>query len=137
MINYILDACALLAFLRNEPGADIVATVINSANNDEAGIIMHKMNLLEVFYDLYRTIGKEKAVEIVTKIKKHPITINAEITDEIFYEAGRLKALYKISLADSFALAQALVFNGELLTSDHHEFDSIERLEPIIFRWIR
>ena len=137
MINYILDACALLAFLRNEPGADIVAAAINSANNDETGIIINKVNLLEVFYDLYRTIGKEKAVEIVSKIKKYPITINAEITDEIFYEAGRLKALYKISLADSFALAQALVINGELLTSDHHEFDSIERLEPIIFRWIR
>ena len=137
MNNYVLDACALLALLRNELGADIVAAVINSANNGEAGITIHKINLLEVFYDLYRTLGKEKAVEIVSEIKKRPITINTEITDEIFYEAGRLKALYKISLADSFALAQALVFNGELLTSDHHEFDSIEKLEPIVFYWIR
>jgi PIN domain nuclease of toxin-antitoxin system len=137
MKNYILDACALLALLRNEPGADIVASVINSANNGEAEIIMHKVNLLEVFYDLYRSLGKEKAVEIMFEIKKRPITINAEITDDIFNEAGRLKALYRISLADSFALAQALIFKGELLTSDHHEFDSIEKLEPIIFRWIR
>jgi len=137
MSNNILDACALLALLRNEQGADIVAAAINSTNNGETVIIMHKVNLLEVYYDLYRTLGKEKAVEIMSEIKKRPITINAEITDEIFYEAGRLKALYKISLADSFALAQALVLGGELLTSDHHEFDSIERLEPIVFRWIR
>ena len=91
----------------------------------------------EVFYDLYRTLGKDKADEILSEIKKRPITINAEISDEIFNEAGRLKATNKISLADSFALAQAFVSGGELLTSDHHEFDSIEGIEPIVFHWIR
>ena len=52
MTCYILDACALLALLRDEPGADIVANAINAANNGEAEIIMHKANLLEVYYDL-------------------------------------------------------------------------------------
>jgi len=54
MNRYVLDACAMLAMLRDEPGADIVAAVINAANNGEAEIIMHKANLLEVYYDLYR-----------------------------------------------------------------------------------
>ena len=132
-----MDACALLALLRNEPGADIVAATINDTNNNEAEIIMNKVNLLEVYYDLYRTIGKDKADEVLTEIKKRPLTINAEITDEIFYEAGRLKASHKISLADSFALAQAIVSGGELMTSDHHEFDPIEGQEVIGFCWIR
>ena len=52
-------------------------------------------------------------------------------------EAGRLKATYKISLADSFALAQTKISNGVLLTSDHPEFDVIENKEPIKFLWIR
>ena len=137
MSNYVLDACALLALLRNEPGADIVADALNAAVNGDAEIIMNKVNLLEVYYDLYRTLGKDKADEILSEIKKRPLTINAEITDEIFEEAGRLKASYKISLADSFALAQALTSSSELLTSDHHEFDPIEKEEPIIFSWIR
>ena len=137
MSKYVLDACALLALLRNEPGAEKVAAAMNSANNGDAEIIMNKLNILEVFYDLYRTLGKDKADEIISEIKKRPITINAEISDEIFYEAGRLKASYKISLADSFALAQAIVSSAELLTSDHHEFDSIEGKESVRFCWIR
>ena len=101
-----MDACALLALLRNEPGADIVATTINAANNNEAEIVMNKVNLLEVYYDLYRTIGKDKANEV-------------------------------LSDADSFALAQAIVSEGELMTSDHHEFDPVEGQEAISFCWIR
>ena len=137
MSCYVLDACALLALLRNEPGADKVAAAINAANKGEAKIIMHKANLLEVYYDIYRSLGKEKAESILSEIKKRPIGINAEISDRIFEEAGRLKASYKISFADSFALAQALVTGSELLTSDHHEFDVIESKEAISFHWIR
>ena len=137
MSRYILDACALLALLRDESGADKVAAAINAANNGEAEIVMHKANLLEIYYDLYRSHGKDKADLILSEIKKCPITINAEITDKIFAEAGRLKASYKISFADSFALAQALVSGGELLTADHHEFEPIEEKEPIQFHWIR
>ena len=137
MNRYALDACALLALLRDEPGADKVAAIINTANNGEANIIMHKANLLEVYYDVHRIIGKEKSDLILTEIKKWPIIINAEITDKIFEEAGRLKSSYKISLADSFALAQALTTDSELLTSDHHELDVIESNENIRFNWAR
>ena len=137
MSHYILDACALLALLRNEPGADKVASAINAANNSEAGIIMHKANLLEVYYDLYRSFGKEKSDLILSEIKKRPIEINADITDEIFAEAGRLKASYKISFADSIALSQAIVLGRELLTADHHELDIVEKNEKIRFHWIR
>ena len=56
---------------------------------------------------------------------------------DLFYEAGRLKASYKISFADSFALAQTIILDGTLLTSDHHEFDRIESIEKIKFMWIR
>jgi len=137
MRRYTLDACALLALLRNEPGADKVAAAINAANNGEAEIIMHKVNLLEVYYDLYRSLGKEKADMILSEIRKRPIAINAEVTDNIFAEAGRMKASYKISFADSFALAQALVLGSELLTTDHHEFNLIESKEDIHFHWVR
>jgi len=137
MIRYVLDACALLALLRDEPGADKVAAAINAANNGEAEIVMHKANLLEVYYDLYRSLGKEKADSILSEIMKRPIKINAEITDEIFSEAGRIKASFKISFADSFALAQASVSGSELLTADHHEFGAIEGHENIRFCWIR
>ena len=52
-------------------------------------------------------------------------------------EAGRLKATYRISLADSIALAEASVSGGILLTADHHELELVEKNENIVFHWIR
>ena len=63
MKHYVLNACALIALLQDEPGADKVSEVLNAANKGEATIIMHKANLLEVYYDAYRYRGKEQ-VEI-------------------------------------------------------------------------
>jgi predicted nucleic acid-binding protein len=92
---------------------------------------------MEVYYDLFRNFGKDKANAVLAEIKKRPIQIIAEISDELFEIAGRLKATYKISFADSFALAQAIISDGSLLTSDHHEFDAIEGKESIVFAWLR
>ena len=132
-----MDACALIAFLQDEDGAEAVTAILKSAYNSMAEIRMNSINLLEVYYDIYRGAGKVKAVEELDMIKKLPIAIQSTLSDEVFEEAGRLKASYKISLADSIALAEASVSGGELLTADHHEFDVIEQREKIKFQWIR
>jgi len=137
MTTFVLDACAMLAVLSNEAGADVVEEKYEEAASGKAALMINKVNLLEVYYNLYRTYDKERAYEIYYEIKRLPIKIVHEISDEVFVQAGRLKATYKISLADSIALAQALVSGGELLTADHHEFNAIEGNEPIVFRWIR
>jgi len=46
--KYVLDACALLALLRNEPGENIVSDIINAAGAGRADISIHKNNLFEV-----------------------------------------------------------------------------------------
>ena len=135
--TYVLDACAMLAVLAKEQGADKAAEFYKKAAYGEITLIMHKLNLLEVYYDLYRAYGKERAGGFLDEIKQSPIVVNHEFSDEIFTEAGRLKASYRISLADSVALAQAIVSGGALITCDHHEFDIIETKEHIAFVWIR
>ena len=134
---YVLDACALVAFLRKESGWERVREVILYAHAKTHVVQMHVFNLLEVYYDMYRSLGKEKTDEEFRMIRKLPIIFNTNLSDDIFTEAGRLKASYKISLADSIALAQTKAIEGILLTSDHHEFDVIEGEEPIKFLWIR
>jgi PIN domain nuclease of toxin-antitoxin system len=54
---YVLDACALLAVLSNEQGADIVENVYEKAVSGEAVLSMHRLNLLEVYY---RLVGSEE-----------------------------------------------------------------------------
>ena len=134
---YVLDACAMLSVLSGEPGGEKVAEFYQRAASGEITLVMHKLNLLEVYYDLYRAHGEHHAESFLSEIKRSPIVINREISDDIFAEAGRLKASYRVSLADSVALAQATVSGGVLLTSDHHEFDAIEARENVDILWIR
>jgi len=133
----VLDACAVIAALSNEKGADKVEAAYNEASSGNARIIINIVNLLEVYYDDYRIHGKESADKMVESIMASQTTVVSEIKQDVFAEAGRLKANYRISLADAFALAQAKVTKGVLLTSDHHEFDVIEANEPVQFLWIR
>jgi predicted nucleic acid-binding protein len=134
---YVLDACAMIALLRNENGADKVAAIFQKTSDGEAGIIMSKMNLLEVYYGFYQDKGREYAEKILDNIKQS-IIVFTDISDTVFAEAGRLKATYRISLADAFALAEAFANNGLLLTADHHELDIVaEGEKKIKFLWIR
>ena len=135
--RYVLDACALLAVLGREPGAEKVLEIYHEATSGRVLLSMNKVNLLEVYYYLYRAYGGERADQFFVEIKRSPIIINHEITDDIFAEAGRLKATYKMSLADSIALAEASTSGGALLTADHHEFDIVAEKEDITFLWIR
>jgi PIN domain nuclease of toxin-antitoxin system len=53
--TYVFDACALIALLTNEDGAEIVKGLLQEAIEGKNKIIMHKINLLEVYYDAYKT----------------------------------------------------------------------------------
>ena len=133
---FVLDACALLAVARNEKGADVVVEAYNQASKGEAKLFLNRINLLEVYYDFYRYKGCEYANHFVKTIKCSEVQI-CEFDENVFTQAGRLKATYKISLADSIALAQTIIVKGSLMTCDHHEFDAIEGKEPLQFHWIR
>jgi PIN domain nuclease of toxin-antitoxin system len=45
-VRYILDACALIALLKDEAGAEEVSAIFNEAFKGEALISMNKINLL-------------------------------------------------------------------------------------------
>jgi predicted nucleic acid-binding protein len=98
---------------------------------------MNKLNLLEAYYGDYRAHGKEAADTMLGVVKSLPITVISELTDSVFEEVSRLKATYRISLADAVVLAEASICDGVVLTADHHELDIVEQNEKIAFKWIR
>ncbi|MCL2294112.1 MAG: PIN domain-containing protein [Spirochaetes bacterium] len=134
---YVFDACSLIALLTNEEGADLVKNLLQKAMDAEIKVVMHKINFLEVYYDTYKTYGEEKALKLLEDIKVTPIKINMEITDDLLIKAGRLKSLYKMSLADSIGLAEAIINNGYFVTADHHELKIIQKKEKINILWFR
>ena len=131
-----LDACALLALFKGERGKDIVAMAYKEAREGKARLFMNRVNLYEVYYDAIRDKGVDYAEMLVRSVEDSVVSI-CEFDRAVFTKAGRLKASYKISLADSIALAQAMVLDANFLTADHHEFDIIEGKESIRFHWIR
>jgi predicted nucleic acid-binding protein len=134
---FILDACGLIAFLGDEPGSRVIETLLRRALIKDCEIYMNIINLLEVYYGIYREDGKDKADEIYNKVVNLPITIIDRLTEEHIKESGRLKASYKISLADSIVLAYGRLNNAKIITSDHHEFDIIDKNKEVSFYWFR
>ena len=76
--TYVLDACAMLTVLSKEQGSDKVAEFYKKAASGEITLVMNKLNLLEVYYDLYRAYGKERADGFLSEIKQSPIVVNHE-----------------------------------------------------------
>lgn len=135
--KFVLDACAVIAFFNDEDGADKVEQLLWQGERAPNSLFMHEINLLEIYYGVYRDESKELAEQTYVKVFNLPIRVVRGLRKNVFKEAGRLKAVYKISLADSIALAEAKIRRIPLVTCDHHEFDPIQDKNELDFFWIR
>ena len=135
--KYILDACAMIAYFNDEQGAGVIHDCIKEFNDGAIMLLMHKINLLEVYYSFFREGGIVLANEMYVDVMTSGIYIIDTIADDVFTAAGRLKGSFKISLGDALLLAQAYVSGAIVLTCDHHELDPAALMEPIVFKWIR
>lgn len=136
-MNYILDACALIALFKQEKGADKIEALFEEAMTGQTVIYMNIINLIEVHYCFYRTLGREKSGLILEQAYTMPIRFIETIDAEIFSETSRLKAQYAIPLGDSVGLATAIKMGGTFVTADHSDFTEIEKTESIPFFWFR
>ena len=65
MPEYILDACAVLAFLDGEEGAVVVRDLLDQAKSNEITLTMNTVNLIEVYYDRIRVVGTKQADAVI------------------------------------------------------------------------
>jgi predicted nucleic acid-binding protein len=136
-LTFILDACALIALFKREQGAEKVKALLDEALVGQSVLYMNIVNLIEVHYGFYRTLGEEKAALILEQIYAIPVHFIDTIDATVFSEASRLKAYYAIPLGDAIGLATAFKMKGSFVTADHSDFDEIEKAEPIHFFWFR
>jgi len=134
---FVLDACSLIAVLTMEKGADNIRNLFQKTVDNQAVLIMNKFNFLEVYYKIFKIYGKASAENLVETMKQMPVIIKDILTDEVLKEAGRIKVEYKMSLADSVAIAETIINKGSLVTSDHHEIEPIEKKEKLTVTWFR
>jgi ribonuclease VapC len=116
-LTLVLDASALLAYLREEPGADVVAEAI------AGGVVISTVNLAEVFS---RSADRgADPVKLAAKLTQSGL-LDGAITVEPFTAAdaidvARLRPLTRdagLSLGDRACLALARRLGAPVLTAD-------------------
>nr|VFK15197.1 MAG: PIN domain-containing protein [Candidatus Kentron sp. LPFa] len=98
---------------------------------------MHNINLGEVYYDILKRNGLASARESYEYIRHLPIRFEDRVGDQMIYTAGELKSCWRISYADAFAAAQAILLDAELLTADRKEFEPLKQVKAVRIRWLR
>jgi predicted nucleic acid-binding protein len=132
---YLLDACALIAFLAKEPEYAMVKEIFDRADTEKIAIYISVVNLAEVFYHLIRDKGETEAVEIMRKLDSLPIVTIDTISNAVYRDAARLKARYSISLGDVFLCATAKSLSAIVVTKDR-EIEAVEQSEQLSVLWI-
>jgi predicted nucleic acid-binding protein len=137
----VLDACALIALLKKEEGADTIRGILKEARAGTSAVYMSIVNLMEVHYGFIKALGKKPAAKILGKIHKLPIQIIDAINDDVFEETVRIKSAYNrtngsISLADAIGLATAINLKGVFVSSDGEFLEPESREHAPIF-WFR
>jgi predicted nucleic acid-binding protein len=85
---YVLDACALLAVIKDEPHTNSIDAAYNEATNNTARLVINRVNLLEVYYVLIYEFGIVTADRLLAEITGPVIEI-ADLSQKSLVEAGR------------------------------------------------
>ena len=121
----VLDSWALLSYLEREPGYEKIIDLFERAVESSRPLLMCIVNWGEVYYQVARRFGEQKAQEIEKLIQILPITL-VEANKELTREAARVKATKRMAYADCFAVALARLRKAELYTGDP-EFKVVEK----------
>lgn len=132
MERYALDSFAVLAYLGEERGCEIVERLLIKAKKGEVKLFMCYVNLGEIYYILFREEGVERANEAMALIKRWPVDF-APVDEKICLIAGRMKATHAISYADAYVVALGLHKDARLVTGDP-EFKEVEGVVDVM--WI-
>lgn len=133
MASPVLDSFALLAYLRDEAGAESVQALLEKASRKDSPLLMTEVNYAEVKYIVLRKDGKDAWKEVEASLGSLPIEF-VPATRELADRAAYFKANYQISLADAFAASLAKEKASELVTGDP-EFKAMEK--EIKIAWIK
>jgi predicted nucleic acid-binding protein len=131
-MRYVLDSYALIAYLQREKGFEQVKQVLETASNKGIRTILTAVNWGEVYYIIKREEGAEIAEAMAEIIDTLPIQI-LPADKALTRQAAILKSENRMSYADCFAAAAAIMNKAVLITGDG-EFREVEK--EVEIEWI-
>lgn len=121
---YVFDTSAWLALIEDEAGADVVESLLESANAGSVEILVSFMSFMEVFYITLQGRDIKEAQTRLSLMASLPIA-RAESTISLSISAANVKAKHRMSVADAWIAALAQERSATLVHKDP-EFDQIE-----------
>jgi predicted nucleic acid-binding protein len=130
MPPYVLDTSAILCVLLEEDGTDRVVGIIQSARAElQADLLVPFIALMEVEYHLLRLRSPREAEAVLMMVESWPIRV-LESTPQWRHEAARIKATVRLSVADAWVAALAMLHQGTLVHKDP-EFERVDGLRVL------
>ena len=129
----VLDSFALIAYFRDEPGAEMVENLLVTAGKKDSPLHMTDVNYAEVKYSIVKKDGAAAWDEAAKILQGLPIDFHST-SRALADAAADFKARFKMSLADAFAAALVKEKKAELVTGDL-EFKALEK--EIKINWLK
>lgn len=123
--KFLLDTSAVLTFLEDEAGAERVETLLR-----EEQIILPYLVLLETYYITLQERSEDIADRRYALLKQLPATFLWAMDEPTLLTAARLKARYRLSIADAQIAAFALRQRAVLVHKDP-EFEVLSEMIPL------
>lgn len=129
---FVLDTSALLALRAGEPGADRVESLLLQGISRRCQLLVSFITRMELLYRVWREEGEEAAREALRLVDSFAIEwVSCE--PDILETASRLKAQGRLSLADCWIGATAIVREATLVHKDP-EFARFKEIRQEVLR---
>ncbi len=126
-MSLVFDSSAMLAVLRDEPGADFVQGLLDDADVPKHA---HAVNLVEVFYDALREHDAAKAEATIAGFAAAGIMERGDMDGAFWRDVATVittqrTAGHRLALGDAFGVALARRLDADFVTADRGELEAV------------
>lgn len=114
---YLLDTSAIFTLTDEEEGAEEVERLLRRAQAGQCQLAACSITLMELYYVTLQEQGEDEAARLIGLVKAWPLRwIYPD--EKTLLLAGRLKASYRLSVADALIAAVAKLQRATLVHKD-------------------
>lgn len=136
-MTLVLDSSAILAFLADEPEAQIVEALLIQADEEAEGeVYAHSLNLAEVFYDVQSGADAARAEVEITRLFGLGVRERPDMDGALWRDMADLIAQVRtktslqgtrgnLALGDAAGVALARRLDGDFVTKDRTEIEPL------------
>lgn len=134
MARLVLDAWAVMAWLKGQqPAAERVRTLLHTTGVRHK-LLMSIVNLGEVYYLSSKARDLAYGERVLANLRPRITIVSA--SDDVVMLAANLKAAHAISYADGFAAATSILNNAPLVTGDPELRSMSANVKMLNIEWI-